>query len=314
MPRNVRAEALPEAVAETRDDFRATVAAFHRHLRAEGRSPETVKAYAKATDQLYAFLAAEGMPRTVEHIHREHVEAWMVHLQGRGLADATIAQRYRSLDSFFSWATGADVIRVSPMERMKPPKVAMQRTPILEDEQIAAILGTCAGKSFSERRDTAIIVLFFATGVRLAELSNLVLDDVDLDARRMQVIGKGAKPRTVPYTAEAATALDRYLIARSRHPHGASPWLWIGENDRLTASGVAQVVKRRARMAGLDVHPHQFRHTFAARWMEAGGPEQSLLEIAGWSSPEMLNRYGRATRAARAQTHYETFAPTTKRR
>ena len=104
-----------------------------------------------------------------------------------------------------------------------------------------------------------------------------------------RVIGKGRPERALPFGRKTAVALDRYLRIRSRHAHAASPWLWLGQKGPLTATGLAQMLWRRGRQAGIEgLHAHQLRHTFAHAWLARGGLETDLMRIAGWRSRHQL--------------------------
>jgi site-specific recombinase XerD len=94
-------------------------------------------------------------------------------------------------------------------------------------------------------------------------------------------------------TRTTTVALDRYLRVRARHWDAALPWLWLGLKGQLTAWGLVQMLRRRSHQAGLpDLHPHQFRHTFAHQCLAQGGGETDLMRLAGWKSRAMLQRYG----------------------
>jgi site-specific recombinase XerD len=301
--------ALAAPVRPKDGDFGPVVASFHRSLRAENRSPLTIKAYGKATTQLLTFLLAKDMPSDVARIERQHVEEFIEHLQARGLAEATVAQRWRSLSVFFSWLLAEEHIAASPMERMRIPRVTVKPVPVLPAADVQALLASAPGRNATDVRDRAIIQCFYCTGLRLSELANIRLDDINLDTRSARILGKGGRYRVVKFSHEAVKALDRYLIIRDQSTFAADEHLWLGGKGRLTPWGIAQMLRRRATVAGIKLHAHMFRHTFAATWLANGGQEQDLLELAGWNSPVMLQRYGRATRAARAQSHYDEFAP-----
>ncbi len=297
------------------DDFAVHVASYHRALRAENRSAATIAAYKKATDQLYAFQVDHGMPVTVSAIRREHIEMFMESIQSR-LAEATVSQRFRSLASFFRWLVLNDYLTANPMARMRRPRVSSTPVPVLTDDQLGALLATCSGRSFRDRRDTAIIAMFWTSGMRLSELANIELEHIDLDRHQVRVRGKGSRYRDTTYSLEAAAKLDRYLMLRARHAHANSVYLWLGEGKaqgRLGASGIAQALKRRAREAGITgFHVHLMRHSFAHHWLSNGGAEADLIEQVGWadsSAVQMLRRYGRSGASARAHAHHESFAP-----
>jgi integrase/recombinase XerD len=134
-----------------------------------------------------------------------------------------------------------------------------------------------------------------------------VCGDVDLWQREITVCGKGGKDRIVKIGHQAARSLDRYLRARSRHAQARRPQLWLGAGNRepLTAAGIYQMTARRGRQCGVAAFPHRFRHHFSHTWLDRGGPEGGLMELNGWTSPQMLRRYGASARSARARRTYD---------
>lgn len=282
---------------------------WDRSLRAANKSAKTIRSYTDTAKLFEAFLADSFGISSVASINREHVEAFIADTLARW-KPTTAAVRYRSLQQLFKWLVDEGELTDSPMAKMRPPSVPEVPVPVVSDDDLRKLLKACEGKTFEERRDTAILRVFCEPGgLRLAECAGLKVEDVDFDQDVVVVTGKGRRPRAVPFGAKTAQALHRYMSLRARHPQAKAAGFWLGPKGTMTDSGISQMLERRCAEAGIArVHPHQLRHTAAHQWLAAGGSETDAMRLFGWKSRQMLSRYGASAADERAREAHRRLA------
>jgi site-specific recombinase XerD len=263
-------------------------------LRAERKSPATIKVYGDGVRRFLVWCEETGHP---PELGRRALAEFVADLLEAGAEPATARSRYLSLRRFSAWLVEERELPGDPFDGAKPPKLDAKVVPVLTEDRLRALISACEGPALRDRRDEAIMRLMTETGMRAGEVINLEVTDVDLKAGAATVRrGKGGKGRTVPFGPRTGRAIDRYIRLGRRHRLADTP-LWLGDRGKgFTYYGLHSALKYRAERAGLvGFHPHMLRHTAASRWLTAGGSEGGLMAVAGWSRRDMIDRYTKAT-------------------
>jgi len=307
--------------------FAALLASYRLALRAARKAAKTVDLYGDAAARLARWIVRETDAKDWHHVTRTHLQGYLAWFQenargcwcgkpmahpeyqcpkGRPISAGYANNQYRAIQAFFKWFSFEEEAP-NPMAGLTPPKLTDEVVPIVAEEALAAVIKQCEkGRDFVSRRDAALLRLFACTGCRLSEVTMMRLDDINLELYEALVTGKGGRQRIVKFDVKCAQAIDRYLRVRASQKTAQHSRLWLStKNGPLTPNGIRQMVQRRGIAVGLDVFPHMFRHTFSHRWLDAGGAEGDLMELNGWESPQMLRRYGRSARSARARRAYD---------
>lgn len=280
-------------------DLAPLVDSWQLSLRAAKKSPGTTLTYRKNVGMFLAWCDASGVP---QNVGRTTVVRYLAELCD-GHSGSTGRAHLTAIRSFARWLAreepDAGPYTLADVERPQVDEHVIE--PFTRDE-LVAILKACSGRRLMDLRDTAVVRILLDCGGRAKEIVGLQLEDVKLAEGTALVHGKGGKDRLIPLSDGTCVALDSYIRARRKHVLADSPQLWLGERDgRFTYAALWKTMHNRARAAGVaNVHPHRFRHTFADRWLDAGGSEGGLMKVAGWADPSMVARYSKARAARRA--------------
>ena len=306
----------------------ASLAAFERHLRSErSLSPHTVRAYAGDVSSLLGYASDQGIC-TPQELGVAELRGWLAIQHESGAARATLARRSAAARAFTAFAHRRGWLATDPGPQLGTLKTRRTLPHVLRQEEMADVLtGLEAaarrpgparlppGKSGSSGkpgssgqrteadaaaavalRDSAVLELLYATGIRVSELCGLDAGHLDQSRRTVRVRGKGDKERTVPVGVPALRAVTRWLDAGrpelATASSGAALFLGV-RGGRLDPRTARRIVHERLREAGAtrDTGPHGIRHSTATHLLEGGADLRSVQEILGHSSPATTQIY-----------------------
>lgn len=248
----------------------------------EGCSERTVHYYKVTVEKLL-----KSIKTPIRKITTEDLRKYLVEYQGiNNCTRVTVDNIRRNISSFFSWLEEENYILKSPAKRIHKIKVKQPVKETISDEGIERLRDACQCS-----RDLAMVDLLYSTGIRVGELVNLNIDDVDFEARECVVFGKGDKERKIYFDAKAKLHLLNYLSERTDN----NPALFVTldkPHNRLKISGVEIRIRNLGRMLNMDkIHPHKFRRTMATRAIDKGMPIEQVQKILGHSQIDTTMQY-----------------------
>ena len=250
--------------------------------RIEGCSERTIQYYRTTIDRLINSITTPIRKLTTEEIRHYLVEYQKIN----DCSKVTVDNVRRNISSFFSWLEEEDYILKSPMKRIHKIKTKQQVKETISDEAIEQLRDNC-----NCLRDLAMIDLLYSTGIRVGELVNLNILDVDFEARECVVFGKGDKERKVYFDAKAKIHLQEYLNSRK----DSNPALFVSLDapfNRLKISGVEIRIRRLGRKLNRErIHPHKFRRIMATRAIDKGMPIEQVQKLLGHSQIDTTMQY-----------------------
>ena len=295
------------------------VALLHEYadyLRAERRlAAHTQKAYLTDTEFLLEFLASQRI-NNLDEVGLRDIRAWLAILHDSGAARASLARRSASARSFFSWAYRQKIVNHDPTAALRSQKSERRLPPTLEQGQARELLEAALAKAGeaddpAALRDVAMLEVLYASGIRVAELCSLDLDDIDEQRCTVRVVGKGNKERVVPLGRPALEALISWRDVRGKLAvPAAGAALFVGKQGKRIDQRVVRRVVHEAfdAVSGApDLGPHGLRHAMATHLLEGGADLRSVQEMLGHASLSTTQIYTHVTnerlRAAFRQAH-----------
>lgn len=301
-----------------RDHLKAFLAylKLNRHV-----SPHTVRAYEGDVTQYLAWVAGEAGKKISElgpaDLDMESVRSHLIDMNRAGKARASVARKLSALRTFVKYLRREDILEHDPAAMAVAPKLDKTIPVHLSEPEMARLIETPSTGDPLGRRDRAILELFYASGLRLSELVAIDLEDLNLPARMVRVMGKGGKERILPFNQSAASALRAWLADRAqilaarsragsrlsasgpRKPKAQSPKpeadpLFINyRGTRLTGRSVDRLLRRYVAQCStrLGISPHALRHSFATHLLQRGADLRAIQELLGHSRLGTTQRY-----------------------
>lgn len=277
----------------------------------EGSSPNTVEYYRGILNRFLWYAEKEGWADDTRLLNEWHIREFLGYVgtanrwakEGNGSESSsrqasprTIHHYYGALRAFFNWIVREGFLAASPVDRVRVAKAKPRVIQPYSSEQIKKMLQVCDydyqhNAKFLGSRNKAIVLILFDAGLRLSELANIRLGDIDTERGWVKVTGKGRKDRIVRIGKVARKALWRYLIHRG---DDIGQELWLSEERKpLQGSGIQSMVERLKTRAGIREKGsvHRFRHTFALHFLRADHNPFNLQYLLGHNSLEMVRRY-----------------------
>lgn len=285
-----------------------------------GASRNTTDAYRRDLRAYTDFLLDRGRALAAE-VTRDDVGAWIAELRARGYAPASVERKVAAVKSFHTFLVREGVTENHPTAALPLPRVPDRLPETVSIAQIERLLDQRFPDGPAGWRDHAVLEVLYGCGMRVSELTGLDLGDVDLREGLLRVFGKGSKERVVPIAGAAAEALAGYLAhgrpylrTKGGTPRPDPAAVFLNQRGgRLTRQAVFGLVRRYGQRAGLELHPHTLRHSFATHMLEGGADLRSLQEMLGHADISTTQIYTHVDRAHMREEYLSTH-PRARRR
>lgn len=224
---------------------------------------------------------------------------YMKYLYDRKITKSSISRKLSSIRGLYNYLVREDIIKENHFNKIQNPKRELYLPKFLKDEELDKIFSVCNYNNPTEERDTLIIELLYATGVRVSELVNIKIKDINREEKLIKVLGKGNKERMVIYNNHTKKALDTYLKDGYNYFNKkSSEYLILNKNgNKLSERYIREIINKKVSQASLDIKisPHTLRHTFATDILENGADLMTVKELLGHESLNTTSIYTHIT-------------------
>lgn len=264
-------------------------------------SKHTVRAYARDLSDFVQFIESERVS-DFRQVNRSLLRQYLNWLFAKGYERRSIARKLSSVRSFFNFLARAGYIPVNPAIDLRQPRLMQKLPSTLEVVEVELLLSAPNTATVRGLRDRAILEVLYSTGLRVSELANMRISDIDFSEKLVKVKGKGGKERVALLNDEAASWLERYLQESRpkllRNAKQVTDMVFVSQKGTpLTVRQIHRIVDSYARkVLGRSVSPHVLRHSFATHLLEGGADLRVIQELLGHSSLAATQIYTRLSK------------------
>lgn len=246
-------------------------------------SNDTVINYTKDLDDFYNYLDSKKI-RSINSVNYNVIRGYLMYLHEKEYSKKTINRHISTLKSFFKYLLGEHYIKDNPMSLVSGPKLDKKLPKVLYYEELEKLLNIEEDNDVISLRNNLILELLYSTGIRVSELVNIKINDIDRHNTQINIFGKGSKERVVIYGKVCEDKLKKYLSKRNELDKYNSEYLLLNNLGRkLTTRGIRYIIDKIIKEGGLKFHisPHVLRHTFATHMLNEGADLKSVQELLG---------------------------------
>ena len=252
-----------------------------------GLSKNTLLAYRRDLTKYIDYLSQKNI-KTASRVSREHVSGFMFDLKKHDMSPTTICRNLAAIKMFHRFLVRENLAKEDPTTLVDTPKLWMRIPSVLTQAEIESMIAAASGKNIRQIRDQAILEIFYASGLRVSELSDLKTTSINYEVGFVRAVGKGSKERIIPLGKKAREALQKYLLkARPQLlKNQANDVLFLSRlGKKISRQSLWAVIKFYAKKANIKktIKPHTLRHTFATHLLEHGADLRSVQEMLGHS-------------------------------
>ena len=270
-------------------------------------SNNTIKSYETDLNKFIIFFKNKN----INNITKKDIEKYIEHLNNN-LNMKSISRNISTLKSFYKFLKINNTIHINPMDTIKNPKQRKSLPKILSEEEVTKILDIKLKTDF-DFRNKAMIELMYSSGLRVSELINLKVNDIDLDNECVRIFGKGSKERLVPLNEYAVNYLREYILYHRKEmfKHGENNYLFLNNHgEKMTRQGFFKILKKIAKEKNIktEFSPHTLRHSFATHLLKNGADLRSIQELLGHSDISSTQIYTHISNE-KLQKNYTEYHP-----